>query len=112
MLGHLEFVDEILTRKPELAKGVDSRKSSPLHLASAKGYLQIAKRLLQVDPDMYLVSDIDGRNPLLIAAMKGHLDVLLWIGLMLLLLLGHTIRLVTILIQCHLHVSWNSSTNQ
>ncbi|KAE8730748.1 VAMP713 protein [Hibiscus syriacus] len=76
MLGHLEFVDEILTRKPELAKEVDSRNSSPLHLASAKGYLQIVKRLLQVDPDMCLVSDIDGRNPLHTAAMKGHFDVL------------------------------------
>ncbi|XP_039017130.1 ankyrin repeat-containing protein BDA1-like [Hibiscus syriacus] len=52
MLGHLEFVDEVLICKPELAKETDSRNSWPLHLASAKGYLQIAKRLLQVDPDM------------------------------------------------------------
>ncbi|GMJ07522.1 hypothetical protein like AT5G51160 [Hibiscus trionum] len=76
MLGHLEFVDEVLARKPELAKEVDSRNSSPLHLASAKGYLQVAKSLLQVNPDMCLVSDIDGRNPLHIAAMKGHLGLL------------------------------------
>ncbi|GMJ07520.1 hypothetical protein like AT1G14480 [Hibiscus trionum] len=45
MLGHLEFVDEVLARKPELAKEVDSRNSSPLHLASAKGYLKVAKSL-------------------------------------------------------------------
>ncbi|KAL4296909.1 hypothetical protein GQ457_12G024000 [Hibiscus cannabinus] len=76
MLGHLEFVDEVLARKPELAKEVDSRKSSPLHLAAAKGYLQVAKSLLQVNPDMCLVCDIDGRNPLHIAAMKGHLGLL------------------------------------
>ncbi|XP_039027302.1 ankyrin repeat-containing protein At5g02620-like [Hibiscus syriacus] len=76
MLGHLEFVDEILTRKPELAKEVDSRKSSPLHLAAAKGHLQVAKSLLQVDPDMCLVCDVDGRNPIHIAAMKGHLGLL------------------------------------
>ncbi|KAK8602135.1 hypothetical protein V6N13_058211 [Hibiscus sabdariffa] len=76
MLGHLEFVDEVIARKPELAKELDSHKSSPLHLASAKGYLQVAKKLLQVDPDMCLVWDIDGRNPLHIAAMKGHLDLL------------------------------------
>ncbi|GMJ07521.1 hypothetical protein like AT5G51160 [Hibiscus trionum] len=76
MLGHLEFVDEILARKPELAKEVDSRNSTPLHLASAKGYLQVAKSLLQVNPDLCLVCDIDGRNPLHIAAMKGHLGLL------------------------------------
>ncbi|KAK8682951.1 hypothetical protein V6N13_039029 [Hibiscus sabdariffa] len=76
MLGHLEFVHEVLARKPELAKEVDSHKSSPLHLATAKGYLQVAKSLLQVNPDMCLVCDIDGRNPLHIAAMKGHLDLL------------------------------------
>ncbi|KAE8657888.1 Detected protein of confused Function [Hibiscus syriacus] len=52
MLGNLEFVDEVLTRKPELAKEVDSQNSLPLHLATAKG------------------------NPAHIAAMKGHLDLL------------------------------------
>ncbi|KAK8602131.1 hypothetical protein V6N13_058215 [Hibiscus sabdariffa] len=76
MLGHLEFVHEVVARKPELAKELDSHKSSPLHLASAKGYLQVAKSLLQVNPDMCLVCDIDGRNPLHIAAMKGHLGLL------------------------------------
>ncbi|KAK8602134.1 hypothetical protein V6N13_058212 [Hibiscus sabdariffa] len=76
MLGHLEFVDEVLARRPELAKELDSHNSSPLHLASAKGYLKVAKSLLQVDPDMCLVCDIDGSNPLHIAAMKGHLGLL------------------------------------
>ncbi|XP_022730925.1 ankyrin repeat-containing protein BDA1-like [Durio zibethinus] len=76
MLGHLEFVDEILARKPELAKELDSRQSSPLHLATAKGYLDIVKRLLQVNPDMCHVCNLDGRNPLHIAAIKGKLDVL------------------------------------
>ena len=76
MLGHVEFVDQVLIRKPELAKELDSRNSSPLHLATAKEYLDIVKRLLQVNPDMCLVCDIDGRNPLHIAAIKGHLDVL------------------------------------
>ncbi|KAK8682957.1 hypothetical protein V6N13_039035 [Hibiscus sabdariffa] len=76
MLGHLEFVNEVLVHKPELAKKVDSRGSSPLHLASAEGYLEIAKSLLRVNPDMSLVCDIDGRNPLHIAAMKGHLGLL------------------------------------
>ncbi|OMO81240.1 hypothetical protein CCACVL1_12527 [Corchorus capsularis] len=76
MLGHLEFVESILARKPQLANELDSGKSSPLHLATAKGYLEIVKRLLNVNPDMCLVCDLDGRNPLHIAAIKGHLEIL------------------------------------
>ncbi|KAK8291458.1 hypothetical protein V6Z11_D06G060600 [Gossypium hirsutum] len=46
-----------------LAKELDSRKSSPLYIAAAKGYLE-------VNADMCLVCDLEGRNPLHIAAMK------------------------------------------
>lgn len=76
MLGHREFVQEILNRKPELAGELDSRKSSPLHLAAAKGYLDIVKMLVSINPEMCLVGDRDGRNPLHIAAIKGHVNVL------------------------------------
>ncbi|KAL1093643.1 hypothetical protein V6Z11_D06G044700 [Gossypium hirsutum] len=76
MLGHSEFVDELLIRMPELAKELDSRRPSALHLAVGKGHGQIVIRLLQVNPDMCLICDIDGRNPLHVAAMKGHLAVL------------------------------------
>ncbi|MBA0625823.1 hypothetical protein Godav_003580 [Gossypium davidsonii] len=77
MLGHSKFVDELLTRMPELANELNSRSQSPLHLAAATGHQQIVTRLMQVNPDMCLVCDLDGRNPLHIAAMKGYLDVLL-----------------------------------
>ncbi|TXG61816.1 hypothetical protein EZV62_013179 [Acer yangbiense] len=76
MLGHLDFVQEILTRKPELAGELDSRKSSPLHLAAAKGYIDIVKTLISVNPETCFVRDRDGRNPLHIAAIKGHVSVL------------------------------------
>ncbi|MBA0597302.1 hypothetical protein Gorai_007111 [Gossypium raimondii] len=76
MLGHSEFVDELLIRMPELAKELDSRRRSALHLAVGKGHGQIVIRLLQVNPDMCLICDIDGRNPLHVAAMKGRLAVL------------------------------------
>ncbi|TYI75988.1 hypothetical protein E1A91_D06G045300v1 [Gossypium mustelinum] len=76
MLGHSEFVDELLIRMPELAKELDSRRRSALHLAVGKGHGQIVIRLLQVNPDMCLICDIDGRNPLHVAAMKGNLAVL------------------------------------
>ncbi|GLT96354.1 hypothetical protein SLE2022_139800 [Rubroshorea leprosula] len=76
MLGHDQFVQEILNRKAELAKVLDARKASPLHLATAKGYLGIVKKLLQASPDMCFVRDRDGRNPVHIAALKGHVSIL------------------------------------
>ena len=35
MLGHLDFVQEILNRKPEMAGELDARKSSPLQIGRA-----------------------------------------------------------------------------
>ncbi|KAK8976101.1 hypothetical protein V6N11_007595 [Hibiscus sabdariffa] len=76
MLGHTDFVREIIQRKPEFTKQVDSKGSSPLHSASAKGYVEVVKALLDVDPDMCLAVDREGRNPLHLAAMKGKVEVL------------------------------------
>ncbi|GLT31595.1 hypothetical protein SLA2020_063240 [Shorea laevis] len=76
MLGHDQFVQEILNRKAELAKVLDARKASPLHLATAKGYLEIVKKLLQASPDTCFVRDRDGRNPVHIAALNGHVSIL------------------------------------
>ncbi|KAJ4717509.1 Ankyrin repeat family protein [Melia azedarach] len=76
MLGHVDFVKEILCRKPELADELDSRRSVALHMASQKGYVDIVQALLQANPEMCFARDVDGRNPLHLAAMKGRIDVL------------------------------------
>lgn len=76
LLGHLEFVNEILSRKPELASELDSQGSSPLHLAAAKGYVSIVKSLLVANPEMCFSRDKFGRNPIHISAIKGRVDVL------------------------------------
>ncbi|KAJ0089692.1 hypothetical protein Patl1_14546 [Pistacia atlantica] len=76
MLGHAEFVQELVGRKPELAGELDSRKSSPLHLATSKGCLDTVKILVSVNPEMCLARDRDGNNPVHIAAMKGRVSVL------------------------------------
>ncbi|XP_056176907.1 uncharacterized protein LOC115670980 [Syzygium oleosum] len=76
MLGHLEFVEEVLARKAELAREQDSQRSTPLHLAAAKGYLNVVASLLRVSPEICFVRDKYERNPLHVAAMKGHVDVL------------------------------------
>ncbi|XVE58305.1 hypothetical protein DITRI_Ditri04bG0159600 [Diplodiscus trichospermus] len=77
MLGHTDFVKEIIHRKPEFTRELsDSWGSSPLHLASAKGYVEIVKPLLFVNPDMCLARDTELRNALHLAAMMGQIDVL------------------------------------
>ncbi|KAJ4708970.1 Ankyrin repeat family protein [Melia azedarach] len=76
MLGQVDFVQEILNRKPELAGELDSRRSSPLHLATAKGYLDIVSKLVRINPEMCFARDRDGKNPLHIAAIKGRVDIL------------------------------------
>ncbi|KAA8534802.1 hypothetical protein F0562_029756 [Nyssa sinensis] len=76
VLGHVDFVREILSRKPELASELDSDGSSPLHLASAKGHLKIVKELLLVDSEMCMVLNTGGRSALHVAAIKGRVEVL------------------------------------
>lgn len=75
MLGHLNFVKELLNRSPELATELDARGSSPLHLASAKGHLEIVKELLLANSEISMVRNEDGRIPLHLAAVKGRFEV-------------------------------------
>ncbi|KAI3715652.1 hypothetical protein L6452_22638 [Arctium lappa] len=75
MLGHIDFVNEILSRKPQLATESDSQQRLPLHVASAKGHVEIVKLLISAHPETCLARDRDGRNPLHLAAIKGRYDV-------------------------------------
>ncbi|GFS43448.1 hypothetical protein Acr_00g0085160 [Actinidia rufa] len=76
MLGHAKFVKAVLSRKPELASELDSEGRSPLHLAAAKGHLEIARELLSADPEVCaVVRNSDGRTPLHAAAVKGRVEV-------------------------------------
>ncbi|KAK9683789.1 hypothetical protein RND81_10G164500 [Saponaria officinalis] len=76
-IGHLEFITEVLGRKPELAEDLDQiRRWSALHVASGKAHLDIVKALLFASPNMCLSPDIDGLNPVHVAAVKGQVHVL------------------------------------
>lgn len=75
-LGHLKFVQILLSRTPELAAELDSRGCSPLHLAAAKGHAAVVKELLTADGEVGFVRNTDGRTPLHLAALKGRAAVL------------------------------------
>ncbi|XP_076888520.1 uncharacterized protein LOC143538961 isoform X2 [Bidens hawaiensis] len=75
MLGHVDFVKEVITRKPYLAIERDAQNRVPLHVASAKGHTAIVKLLISANPETCLVRDGDGRNPLHLAAIKGWCEV-------------------------------------
>ncbi|CAA2960924.1 ankyrin repeat-containing BDA1-like [Olea europaea subsp. europaea] len=74
ILGHIDFVKEIIRRRPEFARELNLCQSSPLHLASAKGYIEVVKVLLPADPLMCLARDRNGLTPLHLAAIKGRIE--------------------------------------
>ncbi|XP_022132068.1 ankyrin repeat-containing protein BDA1-like [Momordica charantia] len=76
LLGHTDFIDQIIQQKPRLARERDSNGSSPLHLAAAKGHLEIVRLLLRVEADMCLLGNAQGWNPLQLAAANGRVDAL------------------------------------
>ncbi|KAI3715656.1 hypothetical protein L6452_22642 [Arctium lappa] len=75
ILGHIDFVNEIVHRKPRLVTESDSQRRLPLHIASAKGHVEIVKVLVSAHPETCLARDRDGRNPLHLAAIKGRYEV-------------------------------------
>ncbi|XP_019173533.1 PREDICTED: serine/threonine-protein phosphatase 6 regulatory ankyrin repeat subunit C-like [Ipomoea nil] len=76
MLGYDDFANEILKRKPELAKELNSNQSSPLHLAAAMGHTGMVRCLLLADRGMCKARDRDGLTPFHLAAVKGRVEVL------------------------------------
>ncbi|GKE05986.1 ankyrin repeat-containing domain, PGG domain protein, partial [Tanacetum coccineum] len=74
MLGHIDFVKEILKQKPEFCMECDSQKRLDLHLASSKGHVEIVKALVTAYPQTCGARDRDGRNPLHLAAIKGRFE--------------------------------------
>ncbi|KAH6761358.1 hypothetical protein C2S51_018307, partial [Perilla frutescens var. frutescens] len=74
MLGHVDFVKEIIKIKSQLVVELDSLKSSPLHLASAKGHVDVVRALLSADQRTCLVRDRNELTPLHLAASKGRVE--------------------------------------
>ncbi|XP_022864262.1 ankyrin repeat-containing protein BDA1-like [Olea europaea var. sylvestris] len=75
ILGHIDFVKEILRRRPEFARELNLCQSPPLHLTSAKGHIEVVRVLLSANPLMCLARDRNGLTPLHLAAIKGRIEV-------------------------------------
>ncbi|KAL2545072.1 Ankyrin repeat region domain-containing protein [Forsythia ovata] len=76
LFGHTDFVREILRQRPEFARELILHLLSPLHLASAKGYAEVAMGLIYVNAQTCLACDKNGFTPLHLAAIKGQIDVM------------------------------------
>ncbi|XP_052182915.1 ankyrin repeat-containing protein ITN1-like [Diospyros lotus] len=72
--GKLEFVQALLAKNKGLARILDPRRWSALHLAAAQGHCQIVRELVRANPDM--CATLKGRNPLHLATMEGDVCVL------------------------------------
>ncbi|RDX80590.1 Ankyrin repeat-containing protein BDA1, partial [Mucuna pruriens] len=76
LLGHLEFCEVLLKRKPGLASEADSEGRFPLHLACAEGHIEVVKALLLTNPDVCLAADKDDMLPLHLAVMRGRVGAI------------------------------------
>jgi len=76
LLGHLDFCEALVRRKPSLATEADSQGRFPLHLACAEGHTEVVKSLLLTNPDACYAADKDDRLPLHLAAIRGRVGAI------------------------------------
>jgi ankyrin repeat protein len=67
----LEEVKALLKENPDLVSSKDESDETPLHLAVANGYKEMAELLLTHGADVTAKDNI-GRTPLFFAAAKGY----------------------------------------
>lgn len=73
MAGHLEVVQELVRRHPDLVHTRDKRNATPLHAASCghtEMHAEMAKELLQHGADVTAVNE-DNQTPLDLARMRN-----------------------------------------
>ncbi|KAF5761429.1 putative ankyrin repeat-containing domain, PGG domain, ankyrin repeat-containing domain superfamily [Helianthus annuus] len=76
MRDHHQFATILLTQNPKLAIALDSKRRTPLHLASANGYLEMVQEIVKAGGrDVCCFRDQDGLTPLHLAAMNERLEV-------------------------------------
>ncbi|KAI3925234.1 hypothetical protein MKX01_034154 [Papaver californicum] len=75
MCGHVEFAEQILRMKPELATQPDQKGLCPLHLAAQGNSDSMVQALVEANPDVCSFTDQDERTPLHLAAMKNRTEI-------------------------------------
>ncbi|XP_021279683.1 ankyrin repeat-containing protein BDA1-like [Herrania umbratica] len=75
MVGQTEITKEIVGRKPGFARELNENGFGPMHIASAKGHVEIIRELMRVGYDICLLKGKDGKVPLHCAVLKGRVDV-------------------------------------
>ncbi|KAJ8573405.1 hypothetical protein K7X08_009916 [Anisodus acutangulus] len=76
IVGHVEFVREMIKLKRKFAVELNQDGLSPLHIASANGNMDIVKLLLNLDINLRQIKGREQRVPLHYAAIKGRIPVI------------------------------------
>ncbi|XP_043702848.1 ankyrin repeat-containing protein BDA1 [Telopea speciosissima] len=76
LAGQMDFVKEIISRKPAFASELNEHGFSPMHVASAMGHVEIVRELLRIKNDICLLKGRDGKTPLHCATIKGRIIVI------------------------------------
>ncbi|MCL7046620.1 hypothetical protein MKW94_017028 [Papaver nudicaule] len=80
LAGKTEFAREVLKLKPKFATELNKDGYSPIHVASASGYVEIVKELLLTNVvgscNLCCLKDIEGRTALHCAVIKGRISVI------------------------------------
>ncbi|WJZ82551.1 hypothetical protein VitviT2T_002302 [Vitis vinifera] len=79
MLGHLDFVKEVIKHKSNVVKYVkelNQQGYSPMHLAAAHGHVDVVRRLIEISSELCCLKGRDGMTPLHCASVKGRAETM------------------------------------
>ncbi|KAL6349493.1 hypothetical protein AAG906_034150 [Vitis piasezkii] len=79
MLGHLDFVKEVIKHKSnvvEYVKELNQQGYSPMHLAAAQGHVDVVRRLIEISSELCYLKGRDGMTPLHCASVRGRAETM------------------------------------
>ena len=79
VLGHLDFVKEIIKHKinvVDYVRELNQQGYSPIHLAAANGHVDVVRMLIEISSELSCVKGRDGMTPLHCASVKGRVETM------------------------------------